>query len=90
MGAPHMASDNLPTPDELGDLLKAGEITRAEAIEIMSERARREALAGLYSPPADGSAGSAAGSAASGSSARWVGIAIVVFIVLLFVVVQFL
>jgi hypothetical protein len=44
---------DLPTPDELGDKLKAGEITKEEAIEIMSERARREALGGLYGPPPD-------------------------------------
>ena len=35
--------DKLPTPEELGERLKKGEITEAEAIEIMSERARREA-----------------------------------------------
>jgi len=82
-------ADDLPTPDELGEKLKAGEITREEAIEIMSERARREALAGLYSPapqsPTD--AGKANG---SGRAATWVGVAIIVFIVVLFVVVQFL
>jgi len=44
---------DLPTPDELGDKLKAGEITKEQAIEIMSERARREALGGLYGPPPD-------------------------------------
>lgn len=43
--------NDLPTPDELGDMLKAGEITKEQAIEIMSERARREALGGLYGPP---------------------------------------
>jgi hypothetical protein len=42
---------DLLTPDELGDKLKAGEITKEQAIEIMSERARREALGGLYGPP---------------------------------------
>lgn len=44
---------DLPTPDELGEKLKAGEITKEQAIEIMSERARREALGGLYGPPPD-------------------------------------
>ena len=44
---------DLPTPEELGDKLKAGQITKEEAIEIMSERARREALGGLYGPPPD-------------------------------------
>ena len=49
--------DDLPTPDELGEKLKAGEITREEAIEVMSERARREALAGLYGPQTGAPAG---------------------------------
>ena len=40
--------DDLPTPEELGDKLKAGEITREEAIEVMSERARREAFRQIY------------------------------------------
>ena len=40
--------DKLPTPEELGERLKKGEITEAEAIEIMSERARREAFANLF------------------------------------------
>jgi hypothetical protein len=44
---------DLPTPDELGDMLKAGKITKEQAVEIMSERARREALGGLYGPPAE-------------------------------------
>ena len=44
--------DKLPTPDELGERLKKGEITEAEAIEIMSERARREAFANLFNPNA--------------------------------------
>ena len=43
---------NLPTPDELGERLEKGEITEAEAIEIMSERARREAFANLFNPAA--------------------------------------
>ena len=78
--------DDLPTPDELGDQLKAGEITREEAIEIMSERARREALAGLYGPTTQ----APGGAGGSGRAATWVGIAIIVFIVVLFVLVQFL
>ena len=48
--------DKLPTPDELGERLKKGEITEAEAIEIMSERARREAFANLFNPAAQQSA----------------------------------
>ena len=48
---------NLPTPDELGEQLKAGKITKEEAVEIMTERARREALAGLYGPPPDQAGG---------------------------------
>ena len=44
--------DKLPTPEELGERLKKGEITEAEAIEIMSERARREAFANLFKPTA--------------------------------------
>ena len=43
--------DDLPTPDELGEKLKAGEITKEEAVEVMSQRARRDGLAGLYGPP---------------------------------------
>ena len=44
--------DKLPTPEELGERLKKGEITEAEAIEIMSERARREAFSNLFNPNA--------------------------------------
>jgi len=58
--------DELPTPEELGEKLKRGEITKEEAIEVMSERARREAFAGLYGPvPPQGKAdGTGAGAAA--------------------------
>ncbi len=42
--------DELPTPEELGEKLKRGEITREEAIEVMTERARREAFANLFGP----------------------------------------
>ena len=38
-----------PTPDELGEMLQAGEITREEAVEIMAQRARAEAFNSLYS-----------------------------------------
>ena len=53
--------NDLPTPEELGEKLKRGEITKEEAIEVMSERARREAFAGLYTPiaPAGGAAATA-------------------------------
>ncbi len=44
--------DKLPTPEELGERLKKGEITEGEAIEIMAERARREAFATLFNPNA--------------------------------------
>ena len=44
--------DPLPTPEELGERLKKGEITEAEAIEIMSQRARREAFATMFNPAA--------------------------------------
>ena len=44
--------DKLPTPEELGERLKKGEITEAEALEILSERARREAFANLFNPNA--------------------------------------
>ena len=40
----------LPTPDELGEMLQAGEITREEAIEIMDQRTREEAFNNLYNP----------------------------------------
>ncbi len=58
--------DDLPTPEELGEKLKRGEITKEEAIEVMSERARREAFAGLYGPlPGQAkAAGAPAGAAA--------------------------
>lgn len=42
--------DDLPTPEELGEQIKAGKITEAEAIEIMSDRARRQAFANLFGP----------------------------------------
>ncbi|OGV74158.1 MAG: hypothetical protein A3K19_21020 [Lentisphaerae bacterium RIFOXYB12_FULL_65_16] len=42
--------DRLPTPEELGDMLKRGEITREEAIEIMDQRARDEAIGTLLKP----------------------------------------
>jgi hypothetical protein len=40
---------DLPTPEELGDKLKAGEITAAQAVEIMSERAAKR-LEGSMAP----------------------------------------
>jgi hypothetical protein len=51
--------DDLSTPEELGEKLKRGEITKEEAIEVMSERARREAFAGLYTPLPPGGAATA-------------------------------
>jgi len=38
------------TPEQLGDMLTAGEITKEEAIETMAQRTRQEALKSLYSP----------------------------------------
>lgn len=43
----------LPTPDELGEKVEKGEMTEAEAVEIMAERARRQALPFLYPPDED-------------------------------------
>ena len=46
------------TPEQLGEMLTAGEITKEEAIEIMAQRTRQEALKSLYGPamenPKDG------------------------------------
>ena len=39
-----------PTPEQLGDMLKAGRITEAEAREIMAKRVRQEALGSLFKP----------------------------------------
>ncbi|MGN0879815.1 MAG: hypothetical protein ACI4WT_10270 [Oligosphaeraceae bacterium] len=43
----------LPTPEELGKRIERGEMTEAEAAEIMAERARRAALPFLYPPDED-------------------------------------
>ena len=43
----------LPTPEELGKRIERGEMTEAEAAEIMAERARRAALPFLYPPDDD-------------------------------------
>jgi hypothetical protein len=61
--------DDLPTPDELGEKLKRGEITKEEAIEVMSLRARRDAFAGLYAPIAP--AGESAGPASAPQRRAW-------------------
>ncbi|MBT3380314.1 MAG: hypothetical protein HN742_21280 [Lentisphaerae bacterium] len=50
------ANDSL-TPDELGELLKRGEITKEEAIEVMAQRTRNEAMQNLYGPPPEAAAG---------------------------------
>jgi len=69
--------NDLLTPEELGEKLKRGEITREEAVEIMTERARREAFANLFGPMPG-----AAGQAAPPAQVRpWKAIA--VFVVLL-------
>jgi hypothetical protein len=77
-------SNDLPTPDELGEKLKRGEITKEEAVEIMSERARRDAFAGLYGPlpPGGGAEGVPAGSKRSPWRAL-AGVALVVLLLLL-------
>jgi len=36
--------DKLPTPDELGEMIAAGKISKGEAVEIMAQRARAEAF----------------------------------------------
>ena len=46
-----MADHDSLTPEQLGEMLAAGEITREEAVEIMSQRIRRESLQSLYAPP---------------------------------------
>ena len=43
----------LPTPEELGKRIERGEMTEAEAAEIMAECARRAALPFLYPPDDD-------------------------------------
>ena len=40
----------LPSPEELGEMLQRGDITREEAIEIMDQRARDEAMRTLFNP----------------------------------------
>ena len=55
----------LPTPEELGKRIERGEMTEAEAAEIMAERARRAALPFLYPPDDDEPPQSAAPAAAS-------------------------
>ncbi|NLF17573.1 MAG: hypothetical protein GX595_09975 [Lentisphaerae bacterium] len=77
--------NDLPTPEELGEKLKRGEITKEEAIEVMSERARREALAGLYGPPATTPARGTADAAAGGRGRprRWIGVVMVLAVVAL-------
>lgn len=86
--------DNLPTPDELGEKLKRGEITEGEAIEIMSERARREAFSGLYGPregtPADPNAPAENTSESTRRAGIWILIAVVVALALLYVLFSFL
>jgi len=72
--------NDLPTPEELGEKLKRGEITKEEAIEVMTERARREAFATLYGPQTD-----TAGTAGPTGAARCPWKAIVGFALLLVV-----
>lgn len=79
-------SNDLPTPEELGDRLKRGEISKEEAIEVMSERARREALAGLYGPPtttAPATAGTAGRPAGRGRRLAILVLAVVILILLM-------
>lgn len=83
-----MSVNDLPTPDELGEKLKAGEITREEAVEIMSERARREAFASMY-----GAAGGE-GDREGNRDRRYAGVliagGILLLVVLLLILTQFL
>ena len=78
-----MAKDDLPTPEELGDMLKRGEITKEEAIEVMSERARREAFAGLYGPLPQPSAEPGGEAPPRRRSGPWVLAAVIILVVLL-------
>jgi hypothetical protein len=85
-------SNDLPTADELGEKLKRGEITKEEAIEVMSERARREAFAGLYGPPP--APGAADSTPAGVRRSPWRTVAVValvaLLVLLLYVVLQLL
>ncbi len=74
---------DLPTPDELGEKLKAGEITKEQAIEIMSERARREALGGLYGPPPDPNRSDPQAAAKARKVARGIGITMAILALIL-------
>jgi hypothetical protein len=38
----------LPTPEELGEMIERGEITHAEANELMAERIRRQAFVSMF------------------------------------------
>ncbi|MBN2451176.1 MAG: hypothetical protein JXR77_12350 [Lentisphaeria bacterium] len=85
--------NDLPTPEELGEKLKRGEITKEEAIEVMSERARREAFAQMYAPPAGDrhGRGTAQGADRSAQRAgRWVLVGIIVLLVILYILLQVL
>ncbi len=76
-----------PTPEELGEKLTAGEITKEEAVEIMAQRARADAMTSLYSPAAGEADEDGAGTAEGDSGpccccGRGVGIVVVVVVVL--------
>ena len=45
--------NRIRTPEEIGQMLERGEISRGEAIEMMDERARQEAVQHLYGPADD-------------------------------------
>jgi len=73
------ANDSL-TPDELGELLKRGEITKEEAIEIMAQRTRSEAMQNLYGPVPG--TGDEDGGAVAGKTAKPSRTALIVVLVL--------
>lgn len=76
------ANDSL-TPDELGELLQRGEITKEEAIEIMAQRTRNEAMQNLYGPaPGAGGEGKTGVTEPSAKPSRTAVIVVLVLIVL--------
>jgi hypothetical protein len=83
--------NDLPTPEELGEKLKAGEITKEEAIEVMSERARREAFSNMLGGTSpDGDSRQAGGGAAVGAAGKWILFGIILVLVLIFLLLQML
>ena len=75
--------EKLPTPEQLGEMLKTGRITEGEAAEIMAERARAEAFRGLYANPGAGEDGEPQDGTGAGSSRRLAVVALIVAVVAL-------